>query len=633
MRERTQESRIRTPEPEALGASTTEEAEAAAAHEGLSSEDWDILDKTMAAYEADDKAEDAYDAEEDAAREAAGGERTHAEWRKLLKKTVGRAEDIEIPSKPEGMSGLSKKKEVYARRRIDELGWAGKLDQFAAVEERFRAIGEAYDRLGWKSKLAAGGILVGGAAAGSAFALPTTFGICVGGLVAQRAMGLSSMFQQIEKQLQEAKEAQEGGKKAEGLLSKRKWFQKLSSHLEGENQKRAAMLAAIGWTAGMGYTINKVVEHGANAFEWLKEQYYHGGTPSSHAVFDPHARAPAAEAGTQAPQPAAAAAAGVHGSEASAAKVEMPSVGASSHGYEGMLKNLSKELHKHNLTLPPNADSKSDLYKLFHAKPGELDKVVHQIALKHHAFQGGTSVSIDPSAHMTIDAHGQVHLGGAAHHDATDVSSWAHKAPAHHHQSPAAHHAAEAPKEAHRVTVLPPPEHHATVSHLPPLESHVAQQPAAELPHAAHAQSPEAPRDGDWGAFGVGRHYSVMPSEPAAHTAPATHHAAAPASHAASVETHTSVPVNLKEPHVYLDSKGHFYALGGKGAQIDKLAQDYALKHRVPVTVDASYKFLGRIFTPRAVEYVPNAKGTLDQVFLKGPMAVPDLKSIIKRVF
>ncbi|HVB20221.1 MAG TPA: hypothetical protein VNF51_03010 [Candidatus Paceibacterota bacterium] len=137
---------------------------------------------------------------------------------------------------------------------------------------------------------------------------------------------------------------------------------------------------------------------------------------------------------------------------------EMPTVGVSSHGYEGMLKDLMKHLPD---TKPANIPNGSDLARLYEAKanPGLLEKTMYELAKDHKFLVGGESVRIDPTAHMTI-VDGQLHLTDAAHPEGVfDAASDMHilhpHTDAHFISAPQAPHAEASAPEA--ITVPPAP--------------------------------------------------------------------------------------------------------------------------------------------------------------------------------
>ncbi|MDO8683524.1 MAG: hypothetical protein Q7N50_08590, partial [Armatimonadota bacterium] len=129
---------------------------------------------------------------------------------------------------------------------------------------------------------------------------------------------------------------------------------------------------------------------------------------------------PAPPAAPPGPAPASAnASAAAAAAEEVADKIVTPeilTVGASSRGYEGMLKDLINKLPDN-----PPADMKpgSDLAKLFEAKanPGTINTEIHKLAMSHKFFTDGVdggSIRIDPSAQITI-VDGQIKFTDAAH--------------------------------------------------------------------------------------------------------------------------------------------------------------------------------------------------------------------------
>lgn len=212
---------------------------------------------------------------------------------------------------------------------------------------------------------------------------------------------------------------------------------------------------AVGYTAGMSAAIGEAVKLGSESaageavHEWLKHHYPFGeaGVSATGAGAGEAAPAPApAPVAPEMHQPAA----GYHTNVAElrqmdvALEPKIPSVDIQAtpgHGYEWMLKRMWENLHENHAILPKGIDPHSDLGELLKIQPGDkagIDKLVHDMALKHSFFNqaGETSVQIDPSAHMTIGAGGQLHLADAVHGDMVRAVENMHTTPAYQPEAP-----------------------------------------------------------------------------------------------------------------------------------------------------------------------------------------------------
>lgn len=312
------------------------------------------------------------------------------------------------------LSGRSVELDVEAKK----IGW----------EDRFRKLGEKYNKLPTWQKVALGGSLAVGY--GLTMPLSTWAALAYAApLVATRFAAMAGSFERNEKLLESINKGE-----AKGRLANTRFYKWLGSGSEESIKNKAmakAMVQSFGMTIGLAYTAHELAEHhvAERLGQWISE-HMSAGTSGKEAV--------------SAVRPTAAAAAGEVAPALS--MHEMPTVGASSHGYEGMMKNLWHELQDKHVTLPTNADPNSDLARLLGAHDEHsLNTIVHQIASDpHHGFfnPDGTSVSIDPSAHMTIGTDGQVHfgMGDAAHHidvvQATPEME-AHVTPAYYPEAPA----------------------------------------------------------------------------------------------------------------------------------------------------------------------------------------------------
>jgi hypothetical protein len=385
-------------------------------------------------------------------------ERTPAESRNVLRTLVEKITALTGVTTEKIGSTLEKSKAYLTQRSAEidaEVGRTGKVEQY------FRALGEKYNKLGWKSKLAVGASLGLGAAAFSTVSVPTAL-LFMGGLGAQRVAGMASVFLKAEKSLQ--------SKDSSGLLAK----------------KEKAMLKAMLYTAGMGAAIKEGVElasessWGEATHEWLRQHYPFGSaevSPERNVVGGDIVR----------PE--------VHGLVAA----EMPTVSASAgHGYEFMAKRLWEELQTKGLH-PEDYKAGSDIRRLLEADAGSIDTVVHEIAAdpSHHFFNpDGTSVIIDPDAQMTIDVNGQIHVSDSI--NAVKAPEGAPVTPAYSHPeivttpaapevsvAPEAHVAAIAAPEVTETPVAPmPAETIATPIH--PVEISGTELPPTDVPLPSH---------------------------------------------------------------------------------------------------------------------------------------------------
>jgi hypothetical protein len=426
-------------------------------------------------------------------------EGTPKEWRKKLRGLIeGAKEKI-------GMSERGESMKAYLAERSKALG--EKVKEYGANPEKLiRDMGEQYNKLSFKQKLLFGFGLGAGATIFAGVSTPLTL-LFAGGLGIQRAGGMASMYLKFEKHLQDTVEG-----KSKGILGRQEWYQNIFMGSSEKQRKVMAALMSVGYTAGMSAAIGGTIklasesQYGEAVHDWLRHHYPFGEAGASLTGASATDAAPTpvpteSGMGAEAPHTAAAATAPEHsaipaghqasadvqyqamravetGHQASAdvqaaalrtaesnvATVipEMPTVGASSgHGYEYMMKRMWEQLHSQNIDAS-KFDANSDVHKLLTADANSIDKIVHQIAAdpKHGFFHAdGTSVRIDPSAHMTIGAHGELHLADAGH-DYTFAPAHAPVAPVHHLEASVSHVAAApiTPIETVTAQTVPVPE-------------------------------------------------------------------------------------------------------------------------------------------------------------------------------
>jgi hypothetical protein len=289
-----------------------------------------------------------------------------------------------------------------------------------------------------------------------------------------------------------------------------------------------------------------------------------------------------------------------------------------SHGYEGMLKELAKQLPD---TKPANVPDGSDLAKLYEAKasanPNELGNAIHRIALdpKHEFFTGKGSLLVDTNARITIDpSSGNVLFNGEVH-----APTGAHIIP-------------EAP-------AVPAPAPEELSSALSP-EQQLEQQ-RQEVLDRLNSQSNAGPADIELQpstgspAIDLTAAQEVNPNVPeatpeSASSSPEASPRAAELGPNAYINAH-DVPIDPDMTHGYV-IEDRLYLLGGSG-DLDAQAQDYALEHKTSVFVDKSYKNWLGWTTHQVIEYVPAENGEMTMVIHRGPSLVPDPKNITGRAF
>ena len=427
-------------------------------------------------------------------------EGTPLEWRAKLRTLI------------EGAKGtfdryVSAKEELA--RRSSELD--AQAEKIGKVEEIFRSLGERYNKYGWKTKVAVGVSLGVGATAFSTVSLPAAIA-CMSGIAAQRAAGMASMYLKFEKG------ASYGEKREEKFWQ---W-----------GAKEKAMMKAMMYTVVMGVAIKEGIElasessWGDAVHEWLRHHYpfSHTEAPVQNQVrgtiIRPEVHEPAVSASVPAP--------------------EMPSVIATpGHGYEYMTKRLWEQLQERHLD-PGRYPQGSDIRRLLEANAGSIDKVAHQIAADpQHGFfhPDGTSVLIDPNAHMTIDAAGQIHISDSIN---------AVRAPEGVPVTPA-YHPAEAP-----LAAEPTPVAYVTIT---PHSPETPTTPAIEV--SSHPHSIETP---------------AAPTGPVGAEASVAGHDI--------ITNRLNLQIPVAEAHIYADAKAaHTFVYGGSPETQADTIQKYLTLH------------------------------------------------------
>jgi hypothetical protein len=451
-------------------------------------------------------------------------------------------EKRETPAATPESGASGEKMKEYLNNRNGELDGEAKEKFGTKAEKLFHSIGEKYNKLNWKYKLAIGVALGVGAgiSAGISAPIAAVFGSAA---MLQRVAGMAGMYVRFDTHLEKTAKGEGGG------LGKYEWYKKLFENKSEAQRKKIAFAMAGATFVGMSAAVGAIAgetSHILATHGWLGHQLGHSSNTAPGA-------------------------AGHEGVQPSGSTPEAPqfSVDAShGHGYEFMAKRLYEQMHRDpNFKLPPNADPNSDVYRLFHADAHSIDGVVHRIAMdKNHGFFNAadrTSAMINPHDHMTIGADGQIHLDGNVHAPAN--IHMMHTGP---HEAPAAPHA-EAPAsttEAPTPPIKPPPPH--------PVAPH--QQPVPENESVTAA-----------------RNYSAIHT-PAEHT-PATHTPAGPhapvgaehAAHQPAILHHNGIAIPTAESHIYADSHKHLLVYGGSEEQQMKTIQNYLSTHRDQIVYKA----------------------------------------------
>jgi len=492
-------------------------------------EEQEFIDKNIAARHAADSGELFETLEKGRSRP----ERTPAEERSYLRELIEKAKQKFEWWKSADAKLIERSKELDAE-----------LEKMSGTEKGFRWIGEQYNKLDWKSKLALGVALGVGAGVSSAVMAPTALALCTTGIVAQRIAGLSTMYLKFE-----------GGKP----------YQEKAAKLFGKefNSKEVAMAKAMGYTAVMGAAMWGLAYGTKETYQWLMDKLERPIDLSAPKVStlsiedaergaDGRAMEAAAEAARQAekigietaqmpPMPEGLQATATPEALAPVYAPEVPLAvipATPGHGYEYMLKQMWGELQTQNLN-PENYPEGSDIRRLIETAPKDIDTIVHKIAgdPTHGFFKlDGTSVRIDLGSHMTIGNDGQVVL-------VTPGNETFIQAP-----------------EGSPVTPPYPPE--AIETRPPPPEVREMINNAAASPESSMLEPrPEPP----------------PPAPPSSDVHVSDTLATAPETTAPALETVTNslgVSIATGEPHIYAgEDAAHTYAYGGSPTeQADKIA-------------------------------------------------------------
>ena len=207
-------------------------------------------------------------------------EGTPKELRQKLRELIMGTKGAE--GKVEKKVGLGERLKGYLTNRSGALD--AKAAEMGVTEKGFRWLGEQYDKLGWRPKLAVGLSLGVGMGVGAAISLPLAL-TCLAGATVQRSFGFSSAFLKYEKSVQDGK-----------------W------------KKEIAMTKAVGQAALMTGGMLLLAEGAKEATEWLRQYLSsaHAEAPVAEVQPPPAvmAEAPHAEAVAEVSQPVPVAGAG-----------------------------------------------------------------------------------------------------------------------------------------------------------------------------------------------------------------------------------------------------------------------------------------------------------------------------------
>jgi hypothetical protein len=323
-------------------------------------------------------------------------EHTKSEWQKRLDNLISQAKGkLYAATETLRTNKSAEKLKGYLDKRLGALSSQGK--EMSGFEKGFRWLGEKYNTLPRWPKLGVGVALGLGAGVSMAYgALPLAIG-CFSGVYMQRLAGF--MGKALENEAKLEKERPMG-----------KW-----------NRERA-MWGALKYTTAMTLGMLALSYGTKEAIEYARG---HGWGDKVMELLTGH-RSPEVKTRVAGPRPASVGGSGPGATARAVAEAgEMKpegaealnlSVGASSHGYEGMLKDLMKHLPENP---PAGMDPDSDLARLFEAKadPARVGKILHDLATEHKFAVGGGSVRIDPSAHLSIGKGGELLFSDATHTD------------------------------------------------------------------------------------------------------------------------------------------------------------------------------------------------------------------------
>lgn len=457
-----------------------------------------------------------------------------------------------------------------------------KAENIGGLEKHFRKMGEKYNKLDWKYKLAIGaGLGLGVTVSTMTGAFPLAYAL-MAGVGVQRSAALSTMFLKFEKDLMDRKA---GGK--EKAMAKAMVY---TIAMGG------AMLAA-GAAVRDGLDLVSKTSLGHSVNGWLKDHWPSGQQTtgvSSKGAADTLEQHPQVSKSTLNVPPAPAAAAAVseaaqqgpveaasprieadaldQASKQSLAEVtepvatepaaaveatpneslvgeEVPGVSVEAtkgKGYEYMLKRLWEKSVEAGLK-PEDYPKGSDLRALLEADTASIDKTVHNLATDNEYFkETGRSVQVNLGDKMTIDTKGNIWMN--------DETILAHK---------------EAPTTAPyhpEATVAPEPPAPVGPESIPYFEQPV-ENPVTDQPSPASV----APAD-----TGFNPPVTMTDATSYSEKMPTASPEVTPETPA--INSH-GVPVFTKDPHFYAGAKGEVFISGGTPAEQEIKIREYLKEH------------------------------------------------------
>jgi len=425
-----------------------------------------------------------------------------------------------------------------------EAYFAGRSQDFEKDPEKLvkeeewswiRALGEKYNKVPMKAKVAIGATLFAGAFLPFS---PAIMAVSIGTMAAQRVLGGLGMFVHFEDRIMAGQKPEE-----EGGMTKR------------ERQAMAA-LGSLGYSMATGYALRQGIHWAGEAFNsdtvqhWLAGMWPHDAAPAidPHSVMSGH---PPIESPIEVM------------SAAPISEPEIPTVVAEAspgHGYEYMMKRLWEQLQDKHLD-PSQYSADSDLHKILTADASSIDKVVHQIATQHDFYNpDGTSVLIQPDAHMSFGSGGEIHLGDHLNSDMVQAPEGADVTQPY---NPEAH-VAPQPE-----TGVENPGTHTEILYEPEGADNVAGPMNPEYA-AAHPEI-VPPEHVSWEEF-----EALKQQQNASHSAIAPESYSGAQNTAESIINSHNVEVITSEPHIYADAGSkHLLVYGGSSADQARLVGEF----------------------------------------------------------
>lgn len=487
-------------------------------------------------------------------------------------------------------------------RRNEELD--AEAEKITGGEKFFRALGERYNKMSFKSKLALGaGLGLGAVLSGAALSLPAMLTF-VGLVGVQRTAGLMSMYMKFENA------SPHGGKRDEKFWQ---WGQK-------EKAMAKAIVYTMGMSVGMGYVFKEAseTETAHRVQEWLGDTLskIYGAissgadtAPSSTFESEMEGWRPVETDSSPMPEKAEAPAqAPVAASGAAQYKYELQ---AEVRRYSDMMQHAevpatAPEAPLTKLPVEPRMVTSSELDPYF-----SPPRVESSIAEGQNIRIGD---DIREKALASVASLNQNELAEAA---SLNVAPGAATA------SPEASAATTQASPSVEATRVSEPQGFAADSEGAKVLGSEGQpvhtgsfEPVPDT-NADVETKPDVPRE-------------ISPSmEPANEQAPAPVETAVPHAIPESSEAIITTRATFDPSTTRVYEQGdRFYVLGGDGKASDAIAQAYAQEKGVSVFVDETYKLFGFINTPRFIEYTPDGL----MVIHKDPALAPDLNALIRPI-